>query len=103
MNFCIKGEASVPTIVTNKHVVAGADEGKIWITAKRPEAIEPDLGNLIAVPIANFVTQWVLHPNPLIDIAVFPIAPLLSFVAERGRVPFYIAFDTSALTQSDDS
>jgi S1-C subfamily serine protease len=44
MNFCIKGEVSVPTIVTNKHVVAGADEGKIWITAKRPEANEPDLG-----------------------------------------------------------
>jgi hypothetical protein len=47
------------------------------------------------VPIANFATHWVLHPNPLIDIAVFPIAPLLSFVAEKGQVPFYIAFDTS--------
>ena len=86
--------------MTNKHVVAGANEGKIQITAKKRDSVEPDLGTLIAVPVANFATQWILHPDPLVDIAVFPIAPLLTFLSERQQEAFYVAFDNNIVADS---
>src|SRR6185312_4684235 len=90
----------VPAIVTNKHVIADANEGKIWVTAKKRDSSEPDLGNLISVPIANFTAHWILHPDPLVDIAAFPIAPLLAFLNEKQQHAFYVAFDNDVVADS---
>jgi hypothetical protein len=92
MDFCKRGSSRVPSIVTNKHVVAGAIEGRFHMTAKKSEANEPDFGNVIPVPVTEFEKHWILHPDPSVDIAVFPIARLLDRLCEEGKEPFYLAF-----------
>jgi hypothetical protein len=100
MNFCVKENSHVSTIVTNKHVIAGVADGKISVTAKKRDSGEPDLGNLIAVPVTNFAAQWIFHPDPLVDVAVFPISPLLSFLSERQQEAFYMAFDNNIVADA---
>lgn len=89
MNFRQKGETSVPAIVTNKHVIAGAASGHFFFTAQKPGIDAPDLGNLIPVSITNFEQVWFLHPDPTIDLAVFPLAETLRFLEQQGKRPFF--------------
>jgi Trypsin-like peptidase domain len=101
MNFCNQGSSCVPAIVTNKHVVAGTIDGEFQITATKSGSDEPNLGTLIPVPIAEFEKNWLLHPDPSVDLAVFPIAHILKWLEEKGHRPFYKSFATDILADAE--
>ena len=71
-----QGESHVPVIVTNKHVVAGASNGRFLLTLRNDDG-GPDIGNTKAFQLDNFQDRWVPHPEPDVDLCVMPIAPLL--------------------------
>jgi hypothetical protein len=95
MNLCQDDAGCVPVIVTNKHVINGAHIGQFHMTrAKAPDMAEPDLGNNVPIPMANFESLWIKHPNPDVDLAVLPIAPVLLEARQRGITVFYRAIPT---------
>lgn len=94
VNFLRREQVGVPTIVTNKHVIAGARLGRIHITLADANG-EPDLGSHQQFQIDNFEQQWILHPDPDIDLAVLSVAPIFhAVISATGRRPFYIGLDT---------
>jgi Trypsin-like peptidase domain len=101
MNFCNQRSSHVPAIVTNKHVVARTIEGEFHITGTKSASNEPDLGTLIPVPVVEFEKNWLLHPDPAVDLAVFPITPVLRWLEEKGHRPFYFSFDTDILADAE--
>ena len=87
---------SIPTIVTNKHVVSDAPIGKIHLTF-RDDAGDPIIGRHLALQIDNFSPAWVHHPDPNVDLCVLPINHLLSHLDSQGQRFFYIALDESLI------
>lgn len=91
----LKGR-SVPLIVTNKHVVKGAVEGRFLLTRTKPDG-RPDIGNTFGVEFGDFEKRWIPHPDPNIDLCVMPLAPVLQ-ECERRKEPFFWApFDESMI------
>lgn len=98
--FCCDDESNVPVIVSNKHVIDGATSGLIHITLRQPGTQEPDLGKHVAVPIADFETLWLKHPDPGVDLAVFPIAPVLQWLQGQGQEAYFIALEMNLVADS---
>ncbi|WP_333732591.1 trypsin-like peptidase domain-containing protein [Streptomyces sp. IBSBF 3010] len=66
----------VPFLVTNKHVLEGADRLTIGLIAKDHDSGGPKLGQRADVIIAN--PSWIGHPDPEVDVAVMPTNLLYS-------------------------
>ncbi|CAA6811382.1 MAG: Trypsin-like peptidase domain-containing protein [uncultured Campylobacterales bacterium] len=96
MNFLQNGDSSIPVIVTNKHVIAGAQLGRFHVTTAGDDGA-PNLGSHQQFQIENFEDQCVLHPDPKVDLAVFPIGPLLNQVKASGDKLFYMALPISLI------
>lgn len=90
----------IPVIVTNKHVIEDAQTGTFVLTAK-DENGEPILGSYEAIRLDNFEAGWLKHPDPNVDLAVFPIAPLLNAAEAAGKKVFFLPL-TEALIPTDD-
>lgn len=100
MNLLQEGESSVPVIVTNKHVIAGAQVGKFHVTTANEDG-SPNLGNHKLFQIGNFEQQCLPHPDANVDLAIFPIGPLLNEVQQSGRRLFYVALPTELIPTDD--
>lgn len=59
-------------MVTNKHVVEGADEGTFTFIEAEDDGA-PRLGYGVKVPIDDFYRHWHGHPSDDVDITVMPI------------------------------
>ena len=81
------GEQNVPVIVSNKHVAQGFSQGSITFTVKEKE--QPKLGNGLRLDITDFANAWFGHPDPSIDVAVIPLAPLEEHLRKLGTEIFY--------------
>ena len=82
-NFCNEGQRAVPAIVTNKHVVDGAQVGLFHMTLA--ENGRPKYGEHTKIQVNGFEAAWIKHPNPDIDLAALPIAWLLEHGAAQGK------------------
>lgn len=74
-NFCedqATGE-HIPVIVTNKHVIKDSITGTLFFSS-----IDSSNQNKehVSIKIDNFESQWILHPNQNVDLAILPIANL---------------------------
>lgn len=87
---------SVPIIVTNKHVIAGAVSGSFILTRATPDGF-PDFGNNISVSLTDFEKRWISHPDDNVDLSILPIASMLSELKSGGNVPFYIGIDPNLI------
>lgn len=91
----------VPVIVTNKHVVANAVQGRFWLTVKDAEGA-PIVGKHVTVEVDNFEALWVPHPDPNVDLCAMPIGSILNQTAAAGTAFFYITLDESILPRAED-
>jgi hypothetical protein len=91
----------IPVIVTNKHVV---EKGKIGVfrLTMQDEKGDPMVGKIQTIQIDNFEKQWFYHPDPSIDLAVMPIAPLLNEADKRGIKFFFRSFGKDLLPKPSD-
>jgi hypothetical protein len=99
-SYPLDDERSIPVIVTNMHVIEGSQTGTFVLTA-RDESGEPILGSYEAIRQDNFEAGWLKHPNSGVDLAVFPIAPLLNAAELAGKKVFFLPLDES-LIPSDE-
>lgn len=70
------GDGVYPFLVTNKHVVAGTEHGRFFLTRRRGDGA-PDIGNAIHVQLDQFERRWFGHPQNDVDVCVMPLAPLM--------------------------
>jgi hypothetical protein len=96
----IDEQRTVPLIVTCKHVVEGCDEATI--TFVRDKDGRPDLGQKCQVMLSDLPKFVFADPDPKIDVALIPLAPILNYFQAQKEVPFFRALDKS-LVPSDDA
>lgn len=95
-------ENVVPLIVTNKHVVQGMVKGRFILTER-----DKDGGPMYKkhFPISideGFEKYWIMHPDPLVDICVMPINPIIDLAYKQlGKTFFYIPFDNSLIPSKE--
>jgi len=88
-----------PVIVTNRHVVEGATSGQMRLNLETPSG--PPL-NHKNVAVSNLDLGWIMHPDPHVDLCVYPMAPLLNSAKESGIQFTYSMFDRSTLISQDE-
>lgn len=101
MNILQKGDRHVPVIITNKHVVANASIGKLHVTLKGDDGM-PILGNHEQFQLENFEANCIKHPDPNVDLAAYPIGPLVNAVDSAGKKLFYIAMGTDLIPNDEE-
>lgn len=77
-------------LVTNKHVVKGAQKGRLTFT--KAHNGKPLLGNGYALDIIDsdsFEQLWYGHPSEEVDITVTELKPLVEHIKENGVNIFY--------------
>lgn len=100
-NFCKDDGGSVPTIVTNKHVVKGANEMDVLFTSlSREDAGAPPFEPL---HIKGMLGKWIEHPNPEVDLCVLPIEQVLSAFNAAGRQLLYEPLDASLILREEEA
>jgi hypothetical protein len=79
-----------PFIVTNKHVVEGGIGGHLIFTKQGKDG-EPLLGEgfLSDIDQEAWQSMWFGHPDPEIDIAVFPLLPIYNHAKNLGVDLFF--------------
>lgn len=73
-------------LVTNKHVIAGAEQVTLHMIAAGP-AGTPALGS--GLTLTCFPEQFTGHPDPEIDIAMIGVGGALQQLADRGTPAFF--------------
>lgn len=99
--FAVDGDSHVPAIVTNKHVIEGALDGRFVLTEKGDDE-NPIYGKYQRCYFDNFQSRWTPHPDKEVDLCAMPIAPLLHQVEELGLKFFYIPLDKSLLLTEEE-
>ena len=87
--FLANGESDVPCIVTNKHVVKGATKGQ-FVLSKQVEGGMPDLDKHFPISFNNFESMWIGHPDPNVDLAIFPLGPIFHQTEQQGIKLHYV-------------
>lgn len=95
-----QGDRNVPVLVTNRHVVAGAETGTFFLHLE--EAGGPKRGSKAPVTLDQFEQRWVPHPDPAVDLCVMPFAPVVHEAKAKGIAPFFIPLDKSLIPSSGD-
>lgn len=92
----------IPTLVTNKHVIAGAKIGQIILTARRQDG-SPDFGNNIPISLTDFEGRWLLHPDETIDLAIMPMGDVLNDLKNKNKEPFLVFLDQSIIPDDNSN
>lgn len=96
MNLLNNRKLFWPVIVTNKHVAANAK--KVWFhTTFANEEGWPDLGNHQRFELDDFEQYCINHPDPKVDLTVFPLAPFFRYLEEAGKTIFTIPLETELI------
>ncbi|QNN48119.1 trypsin-like peptidase domain-containing protein [Thermomonas brevis] len=99
-SFKLDEKTRIPLIVTNKHVINDSTRGTFVLT-KRDDAGEPIVGSYEPVQLDHFESHWLKHPDPNVDLAVFPMAHLLNGAEQAGKNFFFLPLDESFIPSSE--
>jgi len=77
------GGKQYPFLVTNKHVIEGSENGRLYFTQARDG--QPLLGEAYRLEInGGFSGIWFGHPDDAIDVAITPLVPLVELIRNGG-------------------
>lgn len=99
--FADSGKDFIPGIVTNKHVIKDGFRGRLFFTVAKEDGT-PDVGNKFLWTIEGFEDGWIPHPEPDVDLCVFPIAALMKQASAQGKTFFMTFFENSLLPSEAD-
>ena len=92
---------SIPVIVTCKHVVSGSVIGVLDFALAKTNAFGRTQPHF-QITIPNFESRWMQHPDTNIDIAIFPIAPIMQELIDQGKRLDVVPFDKRELLTTND-
>lgn len=89
-SFCVEEETGtrIPTIVTNKHVIKDAINGKLKFSLKDTNG-DPIWGEFYDLKLNDFEKRWILHPDPNIDLCILPIANIHNEIKKAQKELYY--------------
>jgi len=99
--FKDKGTEFVPVIVTNKHVVEGSTNGRLYFTLSTDDG-QPNVGSGFLWNVTDFEKAWIPHPEPEVDLCIMPISTLVEQALLQGKKFFIAFFDISLLPSDTD-
>lgn len=79
----------IPCIVTNKHVIEGAKVGKLYLSPEKAKGVR-DLDNHYIFNVVDFEKKFILHPDPNVDLAIFPLAEVIEQLNEEKQSFYYV-------------
>ena len=80
----VDGGPIFAVLVTNRHVVEGGGVGEITVVGEKDG--EPDLGSEVRMPYEE--SDWVLHPDESVDVAVLAVGRQFARARELGTPGF---------------
>lgn len=98
----VEGKGDAIFLVTNRHVVADASEGRFFFRVS-----EDKDGNRLAegrrhdVLVPDIRDRFTVHPDDDIDLAITPIGPLLKKIAKEKAQPVFLRALPSTLIPSE--
>jgi hypothetical protein len=96
-----KGTSMIPVVVTCWHVVSGSSMGRLFISQQSSNT--PTLvNNRIELQFAKCEDVWIRHPDTNIDLAIMPIASILTNAQGRGIKLDYLPFNNQLLPTDED-
>lgn len=98
-SFCEDGDAHIPCLVTNRHVLTQCSFVKIPINRKNDDGT-PDIGN--AVPVEISTSDSICHPNPDIDLSILPITQAIHWCRQNGASPFLRMFNIGTIPSEEE-
>lgn len=90
-----KDSITVPVIITNKHVVNGFKDIKLFFKQKLND--KPDYNKPLIINIVNDTNTVVQHPDIKVDLVAIPIAPILIELNKNKIDLFYISADNKLI------
>lgn len=88
-------------LVTNKHVVKGAINGRFFFTLRDGE--QPLIGQRFDVHVDSFEGRWHGHPNPEIDVSILPLMPILQEIERTGKQVYFRAITHDLIPTAEQS
>lgn len=74
-------------IITNKHVIENAEEGKLTLTTKKNGKILNT--KHFSIPHENFESAWIPHPDDSVDLCLLNFNPYENIFQGKGTELFY--------------
>lgn len=99
MHFAAQGQTIFPAIVTNKHVVNGADQ--ITAVCHFAENDRPS-GKFVACNVLIAPGCFINHPSPDVDLCAIPIGDIINQANNAGTPLFLQCVDHSIIPDDDD-
>ena len=90
--FLSTNRTSVNALVTNKHVLENTQTATLVFNPTGEDNKIDFKGEKTLVKFPEFSTFWHSHPNPDIDLAFVPLAPIIDELAEEKKYPFLTFF-----------
>lgn len=102
-SFCIDKEAntSIPTIVTNKHVIKNAINGKLRFSLRNKKG-EPIWGQFFDLTLNDFEKRWIMHPDSNIDLCILPIANIHHEIEKSQKELYYTSLSLKDIPNKDE-
>lgn len=95
-NFSLDDNRSIPTIITNKHVVEGTTHGSLQVhEAKGGGDDFMPSGRSFTVELDQFEKRWFRHPEEEVDLCAMPFEPLRHQAEEESKTIFSVSLDES--------
>lgn len=101
INFIQTDTEVTPAIVTNKHVIANAESGKFHLTLASTDGL-PLQGQHQQFSLPDFEAQWILHPDPNVDLAAFLIGPLINKANQAGVKLFFVPLQVTLIPSDSE-
>ena len=90
----------VQSLITNKHVLEGAD--RLSVTMIRGDDAAPLLGEGTTINIDPFDEKgWVGHPEPHVDVAAMPLIDVLGAMAKNNARPFFRSLSPAMMASTE--
>lgn len=92
---------NIVVLVTNKHVIAGADAIRLQLNLQKVDAQEPS-GEIITINNRVADDGVVVHPNPSVDLCALGTGELVNPGVAAGRSVFVVATDENIIPTADE-
>lgn len=89
-------DKKIPVIITNKHVIKGGKKGKFKLCL--PENSDE---RFVDVELDNFEKQWIMHPQPDVDLCILPINPLIEDLYRSGKRVLFKAISKNLIPSNE--
>lgn len=101
-NFLEQEDGShVPAIVTNKHVIEDAINGRFILTEADNEGLPLDNSH-IPIELSHFEQRWIGHPEDNVDLCIMLIAPIFHELEEMDKRVFYRTIQKSIIHTTEE-